>query len=65
MRPLSQQKAGTVMAALLGGWHLFWSSLVAVGLAQPLINFVSWMHFINRAYVIEPSALGSRPYSSP
>jgi hypothetical protein len=55
---ISQHKAGLVVAALLGGWHLLWSSLVAVGLAQPLIDFVFWMHFIKPVYVVEPFSVG-------
>jgi hypothetical protein len=58
MTPVNQHKAGFAVAALLGGWHLLWSSLVALGLAQPLIDFVFWMHFLKPIYVIEPFSLG-------
>jgi hypothetical protein len=58
MMTIGQHKAGLVMATLLGGWHLLWSSLVAVGLAQPLIDFVFWMHFIKPVYLIEPFSPG-------
>jgi hypothetical protein len=50
-------KAGLVLGTIFGGWHLCWSILVALGLAQPLIDFVFWMHFIKPVYVIEPFAI--------
>ena len=55
MRP---HRAGLVLAIFLGGWHLFWAALVAAGWAQPLINFVLWLHFIRPVYVVESFDVG-------
>ena len=49
---------GLVFAILLGGWHFLWAALVAAGWAQPLINFIFWLHFIRPVYVIERFDIG-------
>ncbi|HEX7516816.1 MAG TPA: hypothetical protein VF345_05960 [Chthoniobacterales bacterium] len=47
-------RTGLVIGVLIGGWHLFWSLLVAVGWAQPFIDFIFWAHMIRSIYVIKP-----------
>ena len=58
MSTIRSNRAGLVFAALLGGYHLMWSLLVAVGWAQPFIDFVFRIHFIKPVYVIEPFNAG-------
>jgi hypothetical protein len=49
----SPTKIGLVVGALLGGWHLFWSLLVAAGWAQPFIDFIFWAHMLRSIYVVK------------
>lgn len=55
---LNTQKAGCTLGLVLGGWHLAWSALVAMGVAQTVLDFLFWIHFISPAYTVEPFAIG-------
>ena len=52
-------KIGITLGALLGVTHLLWALTVALGWAQPLMDFVFWMHFIRPLYVIQPFSLST------
>ncbi len=54
MTTINPNKAGLVVGLILGGWHLLWALLVAVGLAQLLVDFIFWIHFFQRIIVVEP-----------
>ncbi|OGG64870.1 hypothetical protein A3C94_01295 [Candidatus Kaiserbacteria bacterium RIFCSPHIGHO2_02_FULL_55_17] len=46
-------KAGLALGALVGGVHLVWSILIALGWAQALVNFSLWAHMVSAPVVIK------------
>lgn len=51
---MKANKTGLVWGLFLGLFHLFWAVLVAIGLAQPLMDFVFKIHLLNNPYVVAP-----------
>ncbi len=58
MRVIDPYRTALVLAVLVGGWHLLWSVLVLLRWAQPLVDFVFWIHFLKPVYVVEPFEIG-------
>lgn len=59
MGHLSPNRLGLVFAGILAGWHAVWSGFVAAGIAQPLADFVSRIHFVKTDAVVEPFSLAN------
>ena len=58
-------KVGLVFAAVIGeAGILIRASLVLLGWAQPIIDFIFWAHMIQPVYVIKPFYSMSLPLRS-
>ena len=56
---INPHKSGLSLGFVLGGVHLLWTVLVAMEIAQPLVDFVFRLHFIKPPFVITQFSLGS------
>lgn len=43
---LNTSKVALTLSLFAGGVHIVWSVLVALGLAQPLMDFIFWAHMV-------------------
>ena len=58
MSTANPHRVALIFAVLGGGWHLLWSLAVAIGWAQPILDFVFWMHFLKPAFLVGPFDIG-------
>ena len=59
MQTVNLHKSGLTLGVLIGLSHALWAALVAFGLAQPIVDFIFWMHFIKPVYTIGPFNIGT------
>jgi hypothetical protein len=59
MNHINKNKAGLTLGTTIGGLHLVWSLLIAIGLAQPLVDFVLKIHMVKPMYIVDSFNAGS------
>lgn len=55
---VNPHRVGLVLGSLLAVLHIAWAFFVAVGWAQPLVNFVTRLHFFESPSTVAPFVLG-------
>lgn len=56
---LDPKKTALTAGFFAGGWHLVWAVLIAMGWAQPLIDFIYQIHFLNNPFTVGAFNLGT------
>ena len=58
MERIGVNRAGLTLAVVLAGLHVIWGALVAIGIAQPLVDFVFRIHMMEADAVVGEFAFG-------
>lgn len=56
---MNKHKIGLALGGLFGLLHALWALFVAVGVAQPLVDFIFRVHFIRSIYSVQPFDFGN------
>lgn len=52
MKELNNNTTGLAVGGVVAVWHLVWSLLVALGLAQAWVDWALDLHFLNNPYIV-------------
>ena len=52
MKELNEKKVALTVGLFVGGLHILWSGFVLIGFAQPVLDFVFWVHMIANPYTV-------------
>lgn len=58
MKQIHVVKLGLAIGGVVALWHVGWALCVALGWAQPIIDFAIWAHFLSLPLRVEPFSLG-------
>jgi hypothetical protein len=47
---LNKNRTGLIVGAFSGSWHILWSFLVGIGIAQPFLNWIYGLHFLSNPF---------------
>jgi hypothetical protein len=59
MKRIGPTTAALSVGLVLGSYHLCWVTLVALGVARPVMDFVLKLHFIKMSYDIAPFSVST------
>lgn len=54
MRHINPGKTAVSVGSVVGLWHLMWVTLVGIGWAKPVMDFILQLHFIELKYALTP-----------
>lgn len=57
MEIINKNKTGLTFGLLMGSFHLFWSILVALRIAQVLLDFILTVHMLSAPITVMPFSL--------
>lgn len=49
---INPNRAGLILGVFLGLFHLLWAVLVATGIAQPMMDLIFKLHFLNNPFTL-------------
>jgi hypothetical protein len=56
MRHIHPFRAGVAVGIIVGFWHVLWVTLVGLGWAKPVLDFILRLHFVELQYQLAPYA---------
>lgn len=56
MRHISPIKTAVAVGTVVGLWHVIWVTLVGIGWAKTVMDFILELHFIKLQYALAPYA---------
>lgn len=54
MREVRPHKFGLVLGLVVSGMHLLWAIAIALGFAQPLLDWIYWLHMLSNPFQVAP-----------